>query len=476
MTEPCELGAVDAMAEMKSGQLSPVELFESCQKRIDEVNPTVNAIVAIDAEAGLREAQRVEKMYLKGEDPGLLGGLPVGIKDLDATAGLKTTWGSLLFEDHVPDADDPMVARVRGQGANVYCKTNTPEFGAGGNTKNRVYGTTCNPFDRLKTCAGSSGGSAVALATDMVPSATGSDYGGSLRTPAAFCGIVGFRPSPGVVSNPTGGVALGPFGVLGPMGKTVADTHLLMRAQSGMDRGDPFSSSATLIPDTLESVDLQSIRAALSVDLDCCPVDRAIAKVFSKKRDLLKGLFKEYTETAPEFTDVHDVFEVLRGVIFAAAHRERLENSRSLLGENIIDNTSRGLALSATQISNAFVSQSVLYRNVLSFFDNVDVLICPAASVSPFPHSQNAVTAINGEEMETYMRWLALVYAPTSGLCCSCVLPCGVDHLGMPFGIQLIGPNGSDAKILAIAASLEAELARNSETARAVPDISALKS
>jgi len=476
MTEAFKLSAVEALIEMQAGHLSPVELFDSCQQRIDSVNPAVNAIVAIDIEAGRKHAKTAEKKYLKGEDAGILGGLPVGIKDLDATAGLKTTWGSLLHEDHVPVADDPMVARVRASGANIYSKTNTPEFGAGGNTKNRVYGTTCNPFDVSKTCAGSSGGTAVALATDMLPSATGSDYGGSLRTPAAFCGITGFRPSPGVVAYPNSNVALAPFGVLGPMGRNVADTHLLLRAQARADRRDPFSAAASAIPDVLESVDLQSIRAAISVDLNCCPVDQSIAQIFTQRTQHFSSLFCEHTETAPDFTDVHEVFEVLRGVVFAAAHRNSMENHQSLLGENIIDNTSRGLALTATQISSALAKHSVLYRNVLDFFEQIDVLICPAAAVSPYPHDQNSVTMINGEEMETYMRWLALSYAPTSGLCCSCVLPCGVDHLGMPFGIQVVGANGSDAKVLAVAASLEAELSQIDDTKRPLPDIGALLS
>lgn len=474
MTDPCKLSAVEAMTEMKAGRLSPVELFDSCQQRIESVNPTVNAIVAIDVDQGRKHAQAMEKKYLKGENTGLLGGLPVGIKDLEATAGLKTTWGSLLHADDVPERDDPMVARVREQGANIYSKTNTPEFGAGGNTKNRVYGTTCNPFDVAKTCAGSSGGTAVALATDMLPSATGSDYGGSLRTPAAFCGITGFRPSPGVVSYPNSNVALNPFSVLGPMGRNVADTHLLLRAQATHDRRDPFSAAASVIPEILEPLDLQSIKAAFSVNLNCCPVDDSIAELFTRRSALIKSLFGEYKEAAPDFANVHDVFEVLRGVVFAAAHRERLENNRALLGDNVIDNTNRGLALSVSQISTAYANHAVLYRNVLDFFGDIDVLICPAASVSPYPHSQNAVTSINGNEMETYMRWLALSYAPTAGLCCSCVLPCGVDEHGMPFGIQVVGANGSDAKVLAVAASLEAELSRNEETRRPVPDIASL--
>ena len=199
MTEPCDLSAVEARRLIGTKQLSPVELFESCQQRTDAVDGALNAVVARDDALGRKQAEQAEKAVLDGDDLGPLHGLPVGIKDLEPVKGLRTTFGSLIYEHHVPDADDSMVANVRAAGANIFSKTNTPEFGAGANTKNRVYGATGNPFDPLKTCAGSSGGSAVALAAGMMPLATGSDYGGSLRTPAAFCGITGFRPSPGLI-------------------------------------------------------------------------------------------------------------------------------------------------------------------------------------------------------------------------------------------------------------------------------------
>ncbi len=202
MSEPCDLSAVEARRMISAKLLSPVELVESCIKRIEATNRAVNAIVAMDGEAALEVARDAERAVMHGEPLGLLHGLPIGVKDLQATAGLRTTWGSLIFEDHVPDEDETTVANLRDEGAIVLGKTNTPEFGAGANTRNRVYGATGNPFDPQKTCGGSSGGSAVALALGQVPLATGSDYGGSLRTPAAFSGVVGFRPSPGVVPGP----------------------------------------------------------------------------------------------------------------------------------------------------------------------------------------------------------------------------------------------------------------------------------
>ena len=229
-------------------------------------------------------AKATEEAIGRGAEPGLLAGLPIGVKDLQATAGLRTTSGSLLFKDHVPAEDELSVANIRRAGGIVLAKTNTPEFGAGGNTANRVYGATGNPFDPSKTCGGSSGGSAAALALGMVPLATGSDYGGSLRTPASFCGVVGFRPSPGVVPSVDRAASLVPFAVIGPMGRTVEDAHLLLRAQLGQDKRDPFSSSDNArIPARLTGADLARLRVAVSPDLGCAPVDKAIADIFRSR-------------------------------------------------------------------------------------------------------------------------------------------------------------------------------------------------
>ncbi|KAB2849010.1 MAG: amidase, partial [Hyphomicrobiaceae bacterium] len=214
MSEPCELPALEARRLIGLKKLSPVELLDSCLKRTAKVNKAVNAIVAMDEERSRKEAREAEAAVMRGDNLPLLHGLPVGVKDLEPVKGLRSTWGSLLFKDHVPAEDAPMVANVRRHGGNILCKTNTPEFGAGANTRNRVYGATGNPFDPKLTCAGSSGGSAVALALDMLPIATGSDYGGSLRTPAGFCGVVGFRPSPGVVPSSERIAGLLPWGVL----------------------------------------------------------------------------------------------------------------------------------------------------------------------------------------------------------------------------------------------------------------------
>jgi Asp-tRNA(Asn)/Glu-tRNA(Gln) amidotransferase A subunit family amidase len=475
MTEPCDLSAVAARRLIGLGKLSPTELLKSCLARIERTNGAVNAIVAIDAEAARRQASAIEAAMRRGEDAGLLAGLPIGVKDLQATAGLRTTLGSLLYKDNVPAADEYSVANVRGAGGVILAKTNTPEFGAGANTTNRVYGPTRNPFDPTKTPAGSSGGSAVALALGMVPLATGSDYGGSVRTPASFCGVAGFRPSPGIVPSVERPTSLVPFGVTGPMGRTVEDAHLLLRAQMGQDKRDAFSSADNArIPARLTGADLTRLRVAVSPDLGCAPVDTAVAETFRERVKVFGSAFREVQERAPDFGNVHDAFEIHRCVYFVAAHRERLEKSRELLDRNVVDNTERGLKLTLPAVSWAHVEQTRIYRRFLAFFEEVDVLICPAASVSPFPHGELYVEEINGEKMPTYMRWLAITYAPTMALACAAVLPCGVDRHGLPFGIQVIGRNGADAFVLEVAHALEAVLAGNAETARPVPDLSRL--
>jgi Asp-tRNA(Asn)/Glu-tRNA(Gln) amidotransferase A subunit family amidase len=471
MAEPCDLSAVAARRAIGARALSPVELLESCLSRIAVTNGAVNALVAMDREAALRRASEIEVAIGRGEEAGLLAGLPIGVKDLHATAGLRTTFGSLLFKDNMPARDEEGVARVRAAGGVILGKTNTPEFGAGANTVNRVYGATGNPFDPTRTCAGSSGGSAAALALGQVPLATGTDYGGSLRTPAAFCGVAGFRPSPGLVPMVDRPVSLNPFSVSGPMGRSIADAHLLLRAQAAFDKRDPFSPSGVEgIPAELVPADLGRIRAAFSVDLGCAPVDRRIAALFRERTGRFRHMLREVQERAPDFSGVHETFEVLRGVNYVAAHRERLEKARDKLDRNVIDNTERGLALSLADVARAHVEQTRLYERVLAFFREVDVLICPAASVSPFPHAQLYVEEIDGQRMPTYMRWLALTYAPTTALCCAAAIPCGLDHAGMPFGLQVIGPNGADARVLGVAHALEQVLAADPATARPVPD------
>ncbi len=475
MTELCDLEAVDLRRKIGGKEISPVELLDSCIGRIEAVDGAVNAMVTRCFERARDEAKAAEASVMQGEPLGLLHGLPIGIKDLEATAGVRTTLGSKLYADNLPDADQLSIANTRAEGAIIVGKTNTPEFGAGANTRNLVFGATGNPFDPAKTCGGSSGGSAVALATGMVPLASGSDYGGSLRTPAGFCGVVGFRPSPGVVPSEGKPVGLSPFSVLGPMARTVNDAALLLAAQTSDDPRDPFSGG--LDPSLFEPLtpgDLSSVRVAISTDLGGAPVSKAYRDIFSARTKLFRHVFAEAQDRDPNFTDVHECFEVLRGVNFVAAHGQRVRDRRDDLSPNVVDNVDRGLAYSLEDVAHAHLQQTKIARDWLRLFDEVDVVICPATSVTPFAHTDWSVSEIDGVEMPTYMRWLGLTYMPTMATACGAVLPCGVDDQGMPFGIQVLGPPGADRFVLEVASALEAVLAADPATARPIPDLSKL--
>ncbi len=475
MSELCDLGAVELRRLIGIKEVSPVELLEACIGRTEAVNPALNALVATRFERARAEAEAAERAVMRGEALGPLHGLPVGIKDLSATAGLRTTYGSLLYEHNVPQADERVVAAIRAAGAVVFGKTNTPEFGAGANTRNRVFGATGNPFDPERTCGGSSGGSAVALATGMVPLATGSDFGGSLRTPAGFCGVVGFRPTPGTVPDETRPVGLTPLSVQGPMGRSVADAALLLSAMIDSDPRDPFACPAVpALARPPASVDPASLRVAVSEDLGCAPVDSQIRAVFRERVAGLAPLFASCERRDPELGPLHEVFEILRAVNFIAAHKERLDKHRDLLGPHVIENTERALKYSAADVAWAHVEQTRIYRRFLALMAEIDVLICPACAVSPFPHEQPYVAEINGQRMDTYVRWLAITYGITMTTHPVAVIPCGVDHKGLPFGIQVVGRMHGDAELLGVAHGLERAIAPRAALARPLPDIEKL--
>jgi len=475
MTELCDLGAVEARRLIGAREISPVDLLESCMRRTEAVDGAVNAMVARDFERARKTAQAAERAVMAGQELGVLHGLPVGVKDLNATEGLRTTQGSLLYKDDVPEADERMVAALRTAGGIVFGKTNTPEFGAGANTKNRVYGATGNPFDPALTPGGSSGGSAAALATGMVPLATGSDLGGSLRTPASFCGVVGIRPTPGTVPVEARAVGLSPLSVQGPMGRSVADAALLLSAQAAHDRRDPYSRA--LDPALLRGpqvVDLSDLRVGFTEDLGAAAVDDGIRQVFRDRMVRIAPLFGACEPRDPDLGPIHEIFETLRAVLFVAAHKERLAQHRDLLGPNVIDNTERGLRYSLADVAWAQVEQAKTYRRFLALMEGVDILLAPACSVSPFPHAQLYVETINGKKMDTYMRWLALAYGVTLTTHPVVALPCGRDALGLPFGIQVVGRMGEDARLIDIAHSLERAMAADSELARPLPDLDKL--
>lgn len=474
MSEPADLSAVEARRLIGAKKLSPLELLESCLAHIATTNGAINSVVAIDEPSARARAEDLEATVARDDPLGVLHGLPIGVKDAEPVKGMRSTSGSLLFAEYIPTADAPVVINLRAAGANIFCKTNMPEFGAGGNTRNRVYGATRNPFNLELTVGGSSGGSAAALAVNQMPLATGSDYAGSLRTPSAFCGTVGFRPSVGTVPAPDRAAGLVPWGVLGPMGRSVADAYLLLRAQVDACTADPFSVRRLDLPAALAPADLSAVRVALSADMGEAPVSNTIREVFAKKAALFGRHIKNAEQAHPDFSGVHEIFDIHRGIAYVTAHQGKLKSHRDLLDRNVIDDTERGLKLTIEMVGRAYVEQHKLMKRVIAFFEQFDVLIAPTASVTPFPHAQLFVEEIDGEKMPSYTRWLALAYMPTMALCCSCAIPCGRDHQGLPFGIQIVGPRESDLKVLGIALALEEAMASDAETARPVCDWKAL--
>ncbi len=480
--EPCELTAVEARRLMGAKQLSSAELLESCIARIEAVDPAVNAMVARDFDRARVSAKAADAAAMRGDALPPLHGLPIGIKDLEPTAGLRTTFGSPLFRDHVPQADCRVTKAIRSAGAIVVGKTNTPEFGAGGNTRNAVYGATGNPFDPTKSCAGSSGGSAVALATGMAPLCQGSDTGGSLRNPAAFCGIVGFRPTPGLVPTERRPHGWSGLPVLGPMARTVADTALLLSGMIGDDASDPLAT--TIHGLTVRKpgdyypparIDLSTLRVALTPDFGFAPTEKHIAEVFAEKTGLFRHVFARAEDTTPDCTGTDEAFEILRALGFLASHLEKTRKTPDLVGPNVRANVEEGLRYSAEDVARGFTLQTAIYHRWQSFFDHHDVILTPAITVSPRSWRELYPAEIDGKPTRTYFNWLAMAYAVTVVGHPALSLPVGLDRNGMPFGLQIVGPRGGDALVLRVAAELEALLAGDARTARPVPDIAALK-
>lgn len=475
MTEPCDLTARNARRLIGRKRLSPIELLESCIARIEMTNGAVNAMVATCYDRAREEARAATDALMRGDELGPLHGLPLGVKDLNDTEGLVTTHGSPIYADNVPEADENLVAALRAAGAIVVGKTNTPEFGAGANTTNPVYGPTRNPFDTARICGGSSGGSAVALSTGMVPLCTGSDSGGSLRIPAAFCGVAAHRSTPGLVPTEKHRIGFTTFGVQGPMGRTVDDVALMQSVMAGYDPMDPLSapidgSQFAAVPE----VDLSELRVAISTDLGFAHVDAGIAKTFADRVDRFQSVFREVRWQDPDLSTVRRVNHVLRAVQFMTRHRDHYETMRDRLGPNVVANYEMALKLTGEEISWALAEQTTLYRTMQSFFDEVDILICPAVAIPPFPVENLYCDEINGTKLDTYFEWLAMTWGLTiPGNPVTC-LPCGLDNTGTPFGLQICGQHHQDGFVLGVAKALESYFANDADLSRPIPDLNRL--
>lgn len=481
-TDPADLGAVEARSLIARKALSPVELADACIRRIEEVNPAVNAIVAMDLEGLRNTSRKAEEAVMSGAALGPLHGLPIGVKDMVDVKGLPTTFGSLIFKDNVAGADDPSVAALRAAGGIPMGKTNNPEWSAGANTVNRVYGATANPHDLTRSSAGSSGGSAAALATGMVPLATGSDLGGSLRNPAAFCGVVGFRPSFGVVPGGSRATAFLPLSTNGPMARSVEDAALLLSVQAAPDGRDPYTvvvdGKTAWSPENfarLPRKDLSCLRIGFTEDYGYAPTEKIIRSHFASVIKELAPLFGIAEETHPDCAGADRIFSVLRAAMFVGTHAKYLDEQPDLVGGNVRENVLEGRSYSAEDVGQALVLHGTYQQAWQSYFETTDFILAPAVTISPRDWHELYPSEIDGLPTKSYYHWLGMAYASTLAGHPSITIPCGRDANGMPFGLQIIGRRHDDLGVLAVAAELERVIAATSSLALKGPDIPALR-
>ncbi len=458
MSGRSELTALSAQAAvrlLRRGEVSPLELIDAALDRIAATDPAINALPTLCAERARAAAGRI--MATKADDrPGWLAGLPLAVKDLTDVAGVRTTYGSPLYADHLPDRSDILVERLEANGGVVLAKSNTPEFGAGGNTFNEVFGATRNPWNTDLTCGGSSGGSAAALAAGQVWLATGSDLAGSLRTPASYCAVVGLRPSPGRVAS---GPRERPFGTLsveGPMARSVGDAALMLDAMVGWHADDPLSLPAP--PESFAAAAAGRRlprRVAFSPDLGISPVDPETRAICTAAVGRFAAAGVAVEEACPDLADAPAIFQTLRAAGFVAGLGPLYERHRDRLKPEIQWNIERGLGLGAADIGAAERARGALYHRAVAFFADYDLLLCPAACLPPFAVGARWVRELGGVRFDNYVEWLRLAYAVTLTACPALSVPCGFTADGRPVGLQMVGRPRGEAALLAAAAAFE---------------------
>jgi amidase len=448
----CDLDAVDLVARIARKDISAVEVMRAHLARIERDNPKVNAVVTLVAERALADAARADEAIARRVGIGPLHGLPVAHKDLVDTAGIRTTRGSLFYKDRVPDRDAPIVTRMRAAGAITIGKTNTPELGAGSHTFNRVFGATRNPWDLARTCGGSSGGAAVALACGMVPIADGSDTGGSLRNPAAWCNVVGFRPSPGRVP---GGSSWSPLSVSGPMARTVADVALLLSAQAGPD-GSPLAlqDDPARFRGTLDR-DFTAARIAWWTGLGGMPFEPEIVEIVNATRRVFDTLGCIVEDGEPDFTGVDQAFPTLRYTAnhpqYAVLVRERAE----WVKDTIRFEVTQAERLTGADVGAALARQTRMHQDTRQFFARHEYFVLPVTQVSPFDVDTPYPTRINDTPMATYIDWMRSCWYVTFMGCPAISVPAGFTKAGLPVGLQIVGRHRADWSVLQLAYAFE---------------------
>jgi amidase len=439
-------------------ELSAVEVVSAHLERIEQVNARVNAIVTLESERALADAAALDAAAANGRPPGMLAGLPIAVKDLVDTAGIRTTYGSPIYADHVPAEDELIVQRLRAAGAIVIGKTNTPEFGAGSHTFNEVFGATRNPHDLSRSAGGSSGGGAAALAAGMVPIADGSDLGGSLRNPASFCNVVGLRPSPGRVPSPESGDGWSPMSQLGPMARTVGDLALALAAIAGPDARAPLALDEAF-PASLDTpASLAGVRVAWSETVDGLPVEPAVTEALRAARAALVDLGAQVTDSEPDLRGADEVFETYRSLAFGHAHAEEALTHRELVKDEVLADVARGAALSVQDLLRAADLRTELFRRTSALLRDFDLLALPTVQVVPFDVELRWPESVAGVSMERYYTWMRSCSRITSTTLPALSLPAGFTPEGLPVGLQLVGRHRGEARLLALAAALEARL------------------
>ena len=440
--------------KLKRGEVTPLDLLDVLERRISEVDGKVNALPILCFDRAKAHAKAL--MQKKPDQRGMLAGLPVPIKDLTDVKGVLTTQGSPIYRDRIAAESDILVERLEENGGVIYAKSNTPEFGAGANTFNEVFGATVNPWDTSRSAAGSSGGAAVALATGTAWLAHGSDMGGSLRNPASFCGVVGLRPSLGRVAHTPKFKVDRTLGVQGPMARNVEDLALLLDAMSGEHPADPLSLPP--LPMSFLSAARTAKkpkRVAYSPDLGITPVDPEVAAITRKAAERFAQDGVTVEEAHPDLHEAHESFHVLRAFDFAISKAELLRNHRDKLKPEVIWNIEQGLKLSVEQVARAEAQRVAMTQRTLKFFESYDLLLSPATIVPPYPVQNRYVAECAGKKFDNYVEWLGIVYAITLACCPALSLPCGFTASGLPVGLQMVAKPRAEAELLAGAKVLE---------------------
>ena len=450
------LSATQLTKQIRLKKLSAVEVLEAHLQHIESLNPRLNAIVTLCPDLAIEAARTLDKAIHNNAPTGILAGLPVAHKDLVMTKGIKTTYGSPIFSNFIPEQDALIVQRLKNAGAISVGKTNTPEFGAGSQTFNTLFGETLNPYDVTKTCGGSSGGAAVALASRMLPIADGSDTGGSLRNPASFCNVVGLRPSPGRVPVYPSKISWSPISVQGPMARTVEDCALMLSAIAGPDPRVPISisESGTQLMGSLDR-DFTGTRIAWSKQLGNLPIEKTITETISASIHHFKTLGCQIEEATPDLSSADEIFKIWRGWGREVNEGILLRENRDLLKDTMIWDVEQGVGLSGPDIGWAESERTALFLRMHAFMEQYEFIVCPVTQVSPFDVRKRFISEINGVKMDSFIDWMKSCYYITVTGHPAISVPCGFTADGLPVGIQIVGRYRDDFGVLQLAKAFE---------------------